>query len=98
VKSSQFAILVLVAAMTGITWVIAPDLVLRQGMMIAVFLGMLAFGLGTQAVYARVRRPGKDAELVGNWRVPGGVWIVVGIVVLVFCLLAFVVTRDPLGR
>ena len=65
-KLSQFGVLALAAAATGITWVIAPNLVIRQGMLIAAFIGMLLFGLAVQAIYSRLRRPGIDAELWGT--------------------------------
>ena len=97
-KPSQIAVLVLVAAGTGVVWVINPALVFRFGLHIVALLVLLAAGLTAQAIYSRVRRPGKDAEFVGNWRVPGWASIAIGIVVVVISFLVFLATRDPLNR
>jgi hypothetical protein len=51
-----------------------------------------SFGL----LWKRYRRP-DWADTPGNIVVPGGGWILVFILVLVFVLLAFAITKDPLA-
>jgi len=97
VKRSQITVLVLVAAATGVTWVIKTALVFRFGLHVSAFLVLLTFCLTAQTIYSRVRRRGKDAEFVGNWRVPGGAWILFGIVAVIFRLLVFLATREALN-
>ncbi|QDU25694.1 hypothetical protein ETAA8_07640 [Anatilimnocola aggregata] len=72
------------------------DLVIRIGVKPICFLALLALGLAMQAGYSRLRRPAKDAEFVGNWRVPAGRWILGVILLVVFIYLGYVISRDPL--
>jgi len=51
--------------------------------------------LASAALYDVFRRP-QWASSLGNVRIPGAVWIIVAILIVVLIGLAFLVSRDPL--
>ena len=76
------------------------NLIQQLSLAIALRVGatFVIFGLGmlTAQVWKRYRRP-HWADTPANIIIPGGGWIVVFILVLVFVCLAFAITNDPLA-